>query len=528
MLPDFITIYRSRLVSPTKIQKVPMKVCKVVSGRSRSTMPFLVGLLYLSLVSQSGFSQKVRLVVSSNAGDRLTVKPNLKFQESLVSSGDKFEIRDDVRYQTVDGFGASFLEAGIMCIHDLPARKQKALFESLFDAKKGSGFSAMKTVIASTDFMSAGPFYSYDPTPGDVEMKDFSIARDLGPNGLIPYIKRAKSYGKFVLQAPMDYPPDWMLMDVNKNQDVNPKYYDALARYYFRYLQEYQKNGVFIDYLSLFNEPSIYTKIPWNEINMLLRDHVAPLLHKEGIQTQIMASEPPTRENAAKNYPLVLDDPITIKDVALLPYHGYDFKNSDQIAALHEKYPQFHLWMTELCHANAGTDHPNDPLPMGDFLDGNFWGGQIFDDLEASASAWIYWNMVLDENGGPWSVSVVHSNPDPNSQQPVVIVDRKAKKVIYTGVYYYLSHFSKYVRPGAVRIETAGKASGVRVMSFVTPDQGIVTEIMNSNKNDTDISLLFHHKTLRVHLPASSITTAMWKEQAKAADGTAGLHENHP
>jgi glucosylceramidase len=119
--------------------------------------------------------------------------------------------------------------------------------------------------------------------------------------------------------------------------------------------------------------------------------------------------------------------------------------------------------------------------------------------------------MVLDENGGPWSVSVVHSNPDPNSQQPVVIVDRKQKKVIYAGVYYYLTHFSKYVRPGAVRIETAGKTPGVRFVSFVTPDQGIVAEMMNSNKVDTEIFIKFHDKTLPVKLPATSITTAMWK-----------------
>ena len=59
----------------------------------------------------------------------------------------------------------------------------------------------------------------------------------------------------------MDYPPDWMLFDMHKNQDVDPKFFPALARYYVRYLEEYQKQGIFIDYLSLFNEPDVYTKI---------------------------------------------------------------------------------------------------------------------------------------------------------------------------------------------------------------------------------------------------------------------------
>src|SRR5208337_4572378 len=108
----------------------------------------------------------------------------------------------------------------------------------------------------------AGPWYTYDDTPGDVGLGHFSIARDLGPNGMVTYIKRAQKHARFLLQAPMDYPPDWMLFDVERNQDVDPKYFDALAHYYLRYLQEYEKQGIRIDYLSLFNEPGVYTKIP--------------------------------------------------------------------------------------------------------------------------------------------------------------------------------------------------------------------------------------------------------------------------
>lgn len=51
-------------------------------------------------------------------------------------------------------------------------------------------------------------------------------------------------------------------------------------------------------------------------------------------------------------------------------------------------------------------------------------------------------------------------------------------------------------------------------MSFVTPDHGIVAEIMNSNRNDTEITLEFHDKMLHLQLPGSSITTAMWKKPA--------------
>jgi glucosylceramidase len=473
--------------------------------------------VFLLMSCAATFAQDVHTFVSSKAGDRITPKPTLHFERDVDSSTAKFEIHEDTPYQKIDGFGASFLEAGLISLNSLPSAERDSVLRALFDREKGAGFSAMKTVIASTDFMSAGPFYSYDDVRDDVAMSHFSIARDLGPNGLITFIKLARLYGKFVLQAPMDYPPDWMLIDVNKNQDVNPKYYDALAHYYLRYLQEYEKHGVFIDYLSLFNEPDIYTKIPYNEIDILLKDHVGPLLHKEGIRTQIMLSEAPNREDAARNYPLVLGDPTARPYVAIAPYHGYDNQDWDKIKSLHRQYPDLPLWMTEVCYAyDAGTPKSMS-LPRYDFEDGDYWGNQIFNDLEADTSAWIYWNMILDEKGGPWSVSEIHGNPDPNVQHPVVIIDRHSGKVTYTGLYYYLAHFSKFVRPGDIRIKTTGSLDGVRVMAFKTPDGGFVTELMNSKSDDVEIRLAFHDRLVRLKLPAVSITTALWSSKSATA-----------
>jgi len=482
----------------------------ISSAFPSSRLAVLLLASFIFLLYWTAAAQDVQTYVSSKAGDRITAKPQLRFERRTESSALKFEVNDGVSYQRIDGFGASLLEAGLININSLPPAEQEAVLRVLFDPKEGAGFSAMKTVIASTDFMSAGPFYSYAPISGDTEMKHFSIARDLGPNGLITFIKRARRYGNFVLQAPMDYPPDWMLFDVDTNQDVNPKYYDALARYYLRYLEEYQKNGIFVDYLSLFNEPGVYTKIPYNEIRDLLRDHLGPLVEKSGLRTKIMLSEAPERDDAYRNYPVVLDDPAARKYVAVAPYHGYDFKDYAEIAELHRKYPDIALWMTEVCYAYEAGTPKSMSLPRYDFEDGDFWGAQIFNDLEAYASAWIYWNMILDEKGGPWSVSYVHGNPDPNIQHPVVIIDREKKKVTYTGLYYYLAHFSKFVRPGALRVQTLGSQDGMRVMAFKQSDGRMVVELMNSRKEDADVDLSWHGQLVRLKLPAVSITTALW------------------
>lgn len=481
--------------------------------------------VFLLMSCVATVAQGVQAFVSSKAGDRMSPGAGLHVEQNGSSGSANFEIDDAITYQKIDGFGASFQEAGLVTLNSLPRSERDSVLRALFDPEKGAGFSAMKTVIASTDFMSAGPFYSYDDVRGDVSLKHFSIARDLGPNGLITFIKLARRYGTFVLQAPMDYPPDWMLIDVNKNQDVNPRYYDALARYYLRYLREYEKHGVFIDYLSLFNEPDIYTKIPYNEIETLLKEHVGPLLKKEGIRTRIMLSEAPNREDAARNYPLVLDDSAARQYVSVAPYHGYENKDWDKILNLHREYPDLPLWMTEVCYAyDAGTPKSM-PLPRFDFEDGDYWGNQIFNDLEVYTSAWIYWNMILDEKGGPWSVSEIHGNPDPNVQHPVVIIDRHSKQVTYTGLYYYLAHFSKFVRPGAIRVKTTGSLDGVRVMAFKAPDGKIVAELMNSRREDVDMRVKFHEQVLRLKLPAISITTALWN--AATIQPESGPHDVH-
>ena len=59
---------------------------------------------------------------------------------------------------------------------------------------------------------------------------------------------------------------------------------------------------------------------------------------------------------------------------------------------------------------------------------------------------WIDWNMVLDRQGGPnWSK---------NWCVAPVIVDPEKDEVYITPIYYALSHFSRFIRPGAVRIGT--------------------------------------------------------------------------
>jgi glucosylceramidase len=456
-------------------------------------------------------AQTAKVYVSSQAGERLAAKPEARFADKTPTVGATFQINDAVHFQTIEGFGASFMEAGLVTLNTMPADKQEEVLRALFDPKDGAGFTAMKTPLAGTDFQSAGPWFTYDDTPGDVELKNFSVERDFAPNGVGTYILRARKYGKFALQAPMDYPPDWMLYDVNKHQDIPPKYYPVLTKYFLKYLEEYKKRGIEIDYLSIFNEPEeVYTKIKYPEIRVLLRDFVGPALQQSGLSTKMMISEAPARQAAYNRYPVILDDPAVRKFVSVVAYHGYDFRHFDKIAELKAKYPDIPFWMDELCYAYEAGYPQGKKLPIYEFADGDVWGNIIFSDLEAGTSAWLYWNAILDETGGPWAVSPVHGNPDPNVQHPVVIINRTTHEITYTGTYYYLAHFSKFVRPGSVRVQTTGEAPGVRVMAFRTAEGGIVAQVLNSGTRTSSVNLVHKGRTLRISAPGRSISTVLW------------------
>src|SRR5579862_6470306 len=96
------------------------------------TLPVLA-LLALTIFLSSNRAQEVRLIVSSMNGDRLTSKPPVHFAQAQRTNRAGFRIDDTVTHQTMAGFGASFLEAGLICLNSLPTAQQEEVLRSLFD-----------------------------------------------------------------------------------------------------------------------------------------------------------------------------------------------------------------------------------------------------------------------------------------------------------------------------------------------------------------------------------------------------------
>ena len=70
-------------------------------------------------------AEQVRLFVSSRAGDRIAAKPGIELRPAAPETRPTFRIDEATRHQTIAGFGASFLEAGLVCLNSLPPDAQE-------------------------------------------------------------------------------------------------------------------------------------------------------------------------------------------------------------------------------------------------------------------------------------------------------------------------------------------------------------------------------------------------------------------
>ncbi len=482
----------------------------------------LMPALFTIITGCNKADEKIAVYSSSQDGDRLTKMNELIFKSGEASSLPHITINERKLFQKMDGFGASFNEAGMICLNSLTAENRQDVLKMLFDPESGAGYSLMKSPIAACDFSSAGRWYSYNDTPGDTSMINFSIERDLGPNGLIPFIKEARKYGTFELESPMDFAPDWMYYSLRDGEKhIKPEYYRALARYYSKYLRAYSDNGITIKYLNLFNEAENrwYSNVTYETIGLLIKDYVVPQLKEDGISVNIQLGETANRPEALEKFPSVLADSGVFKNIHSLTVHGYDWNKFSSISELHDKYPELPIWMTEVCYV-TGSHFPKggpEKSPVYDFADGELWGNMIMNDINNWVSAWIYWNMILDQDGGPWLVAPEHGNPDPNQQHAVVIINRDSGEISYTGLYYYLAHFSKFIKPGAYRIETTGGSSSLNYAGFLNPDGSIVVNVIN-NAEESVFELQWKNKITSYRFPAHSITTLIWNTNEESQD----------
>lgn len=94
-----------------------------------------------------------------------------------------------------------------------------------------------------------------------------------------------------------------------------------------------------------------------------------------------------------------------------------------------------------------------------------------------------------------------------------VTVDRSAEPhtVTYTADYFAIGHASRFVHPGAVRIDSNDLSkAGLETVAFKNTNGSIVLLVLNNAEMSQDFSVSWHGRNFTTSLSAGSVSTYQW------------------
>jgi glucosylceramidase len=439
---------------------------------------------------------------SADLSRKLQPQPMLRFSPISANQAPALTITvdDAARFQTIDGFGASITDGAAWLLQQrLSAADRESVMVQLFDPERGIGLSFLRQPIGSTDLSRSHS--SFDDMPSgeqDPDMKHFSTAHD--QSAIFPTLREAlKLNPAITVMATPWSPPAWMKtggsMDGGQlRDDALPAY----AAYLTRSVEAFQSAGIPVKYLSVQNEPLNEThdypgtlmQAP-QQARFIARD-LGPDLARAGLTTKILAYD---HNWDHPEYPLaVLSDPQAAPFLAGSALHCYRGDVSAQ-NAIHEKYPDKGIWMTE---CSGGTWDKEAPLIKTARL--------LIESTRNWAKAVVLWGLVLDTDHGPHDGGC-------GTCRPLVTVDLHGPSVsyVYTGDYYGIGHAGKFVRPGATRIgSNSFGVHSLQTVAFQNTDRSIALLVLNNGAAAASLHVRWRDQEFLITLGAGTLATYIW------------------
>ncbi len=364
-------------------------------------------------------------------------------------------VNADERYQTIDGFGSSqrvwkdrhLSNPGFIGpTPDVPTTIQDKLLDDLY-AKLG------------LTRVRLGVGHNTEPVKGKFVF-DCDASEGCGVDARISYVRQARPYGLTTILVENN-PMSWM-------DGSNPEDH---AENTLALLLHWRSTGGEPQYQILMNEPSGSGK-PWADAAWHLKvvKALGPRMRAAGLKTMLVI---PDDLNACKAYPIAkttLEDPGARKYVGAIAYHLYGGRPGCQrsMRALSEQY-HVPVWMTE--HTRA----PGYESSLE-------WAKEIHTliaDYGVSAVD------ILFGFFGDW---VVKRGTEEDLIQITFGPDARYVSHRRTSKYYITGQFSRFVRPGYVRVGASSTNHTILTTSY-RGDKRLVIVMINDNSREQVVDL---------------------------------------
>ena len=462
-------------------------------------------------------------VVQTNADQSalLSPQPSLTF---VPGTGSQFAINvdDTVRFQTLEGVGASFTDsAAYLVVNKLTASQQAQLMQDLF-SPSGIQLSFLRQPMGATDLALSN--YTYDDVPAgdtDPQMTHFSLAHDEAY--IIPVVRAALAVNPSIRVLGLPWsPPAWMKTSGSTNGGtLDPQYFPALAKYFVKFVQAYEAHGIPIHYLAVQNEPLYETggyptmfMNPHDE-GTFISQHLGPSLRKQKFRTQRwdfsrINSDPRDATPGILGYEhnwdnplfpeLLVRDPDVRRYLTGVSFHCYAGDVTAAQNAVHDLDPGSPIFFTECTGGFWATNFASNLSYMVE--------NDVIDVLRNWGKTVTLWNMDLDQTGGP-----TVQNGCTDCRGVVTIDTSTTPATVSKNVeYYVLGHLSKFVPTGAWRIASNSYGSGsVEDVAFKNPDGSIAVVVLNAAASANSITLNWRGENVAYTLPAGAVATFYWQ-----------------
>ncbi len=394
------------------------------------------------------------ILVTSEAGARMQVMPNVEFVEGTASGGTILTVWPDSTKQTIHGIGSSFTESSAFVLAHLEPEKRREVMRRIYGAE-GANFTMTRTHIGSCDFSVEGK-YSYAEQPGDGELAAFSIAPDeegfdpatypgvKDPDyDLLPMIREALAIKQEqeddelrIIASAWTAPPwmkdikDWFIPGSEKNGwqgtggALMPEYEATYADYLVKYLDAYAAAGVDVWGLTPVNEPH-GNGGHWESMNFspesqnaFIKNHLGPPLKGSAHSDTRLLIFDQNRDGVEHWADVIFADEETTPFVFGMAVHWYasTFKvYEDAFDRVHAKYPGMEIIHTEGCIDNLGGAAPGGVADPDGFQESDWFGNDAF-----------WWNP----NATDWAYTVSWQGVEPADHPMYTPVHRYARNII--------------------------------------------------------------------------------------------------
>ncbi len=405
-------------------------------------------------------------------------------EENILDNGDSnniIKILLDKEITTYLGIGAAITESVGYNYCKLSSLNKKKFLDDCY-SNHGLNLSYGRISIGSNDFTIKSYEYSKKK-----DLSDFNIDHD--KLYVIPMLKDILKIKKISLIASPWSPPRMYkrLRLLRYGTKLKKKYYDRYGDYLIKFIDAYKLEGINIDYLTPQNEPVARQK--WESCKFSLleqKDFVYNYLVPKLKDTKVLLFD----HNKDNIYYIFKELYKKNEKIAGLAFHYYSGSFFDNIKKIHMDYPDIILASTESC-CGYSKYHEKSWIHDAEII-----LNDIIGDMNNGTNIYVYWNLLLDELGGPTYIK--------NYVKSLIIL--KNNNYLLTPLYYYIYHISHFVNINSKIIYNECFTDELKVLSFKDKNK-IKIIIMNISNKDYEYNLLINDQYYSDSINPHSIIT---------------------